>query len=321
MRHALHGVWRRYRGLPSGAQVAVAAVIAVAVVAVAGARGGAPTATSRPTPATRPPAVTAPSASTTAPAPTAPPSSSPSPSTSAGSSPASPATSPAPGAAPNTCHARGSGLYVLPDPTCTPGATNPAVTQADIGSTICTSGWTTTIRPPESYTEPLKYSQLAAYGEPGPVSSYEEDHLIPLELGGAPRDVRNLWPEPGAAPNPKDEVENAARHAVCDGVLTLAAAQQAIATDWIALGRQLGVTTTAAAPATGPTAAPPPAADASPAPAPAPAATAGCSPTTPSGSCYRRGEYCSSAEHGTTGTDASGNAITCEDVSGTWRWE
>ena len=319
MRHALHEVWRRYRGLPSGAQVAVAAVIAVAVVAVAGARGGAPTATSRPTPATRPPAVTAPSASTTAPAPTAPPSSSPSPSTSAGSSPASPATSPAPGAAPNTCHARGSGLYVLPDPTCTPGATNPAVTQADIGSTICTSGWTTTIRPPESYTEPLKYSQLAAYGEPGPVSSYEEDHLIPLELGGAPRDVRNLWPEPGAAPNPKDEVENAARHAVCDGVLTLAAAQQAIATDWIALGRQLGVTTTAAAPATGPTAAPPPAADASP--APAPAATAGCSPTTPSGSCYRRGEYCSSAEHGTTGTDASGNAITCEDVSGTWRWE
>ena len=289
--------------------MAVAAAVVV-VVAVAGTHGSAPTATSRPAPATRPPAVTAPSASTAAPSP------SPSTSTPAGSNLMSPATSSAPGAAPSACHARGSGLYVLPDPTCTPGATNPAVTQADIGSTVCASGWTATIRPPESYTEPLKYSQLAAYGEPGPVSSFEEDHLIPLELGGAPSDVRNLWPEPGPAPNPKDEVENAARRAVCDGALSLATAQQAIATDWIALGRQLGVTTVSA-PATGPTAAPQTAASVSP----APAATAGCSPTAPSGSCYRRGEYCSSAEHGTTGTDASGNAITCEDVNGIWRWE
>jgi hypothetical protein len=36
----------------------------------------------------------------------------------------------------------------LPDPACTPGALNPDVTQASIGSTICVSGWTATIRPP-----------------------------------------------------------------------------------------------------------------------------------------------------------------------------
>lgn len=140
-----------------------------------------------------------------------------------------------------SCHTRGSGLYTLPDPACTPGATNPAVTQADIGETICSRGWTATIRPPESYTEPLKYEQKAAYGETGRVGSYEEDHLIPLELGGSPTSRRNLWPEAGASPNPKDSVENAANHAVCDGRMTLASAQHAIATNWIALGQTLRV--------------------------------------------------------------------------------
>ncbi|TFE31045.1 hypothetical protein E0F15_11245 [Frankia sp. B2] len=30
----------------------------------------------------------------------------------------------------------------LPDPACTPGATSPTVTQADIDATICKAGWT-----------------------------------------------------------------------------------------------------------------------------------------------------------------------------------
>jgi hypothetical protein len=41
----------------------------------------------------------------------------------------------------------------LPNPTRTPGAINPAVTQANIGETICMKGWTKTVRPPERYTE------------------------------------------------------------------------------------------------------------------------------------------------------------------------
>jgi hypothetical protein len=82
---------------------------------------------------------------------------------------------------------------------------------------------------------------MAAYGFTGSAGNYEEDHLIPLELGGSPTSPKNLWPEPGASPNPKDSVESAADHAVCTGQLTLAAAQQAIATDWIAFGQQLGV--------------------------------------------------------------------------------
>lgn len=121
----------------------------------------------------------------------------------------------------------------LPDRNCTPGATNPAVTTLTLGTTICQAGWTATIRPPSSYTAPLKRSGIAAYGytDTDP-AHYEEDHLVPLELGGDPRDPRNLWPEPGASPNPKDAVENTLRRLVCAGMMPLASAQQAVECDW-----------------------------------------------------------------------------------------
>jgi hypothetical protein len=84
----------------------------------------------------------------------------------------------------------------LPDSFRTPGATNPEVTQFNIKKTICNSGWTKTIRPPSSYTTALKKQQIVEYGyrnkKPG---SYEEDHLISLQLGGDPHDPQNLWPQ------------------------------------------------------------------------------------------------------------------------------
>ncbi len=79
------------------------------------------------------------------------------------------------------------------------------------------------------------------YGDRLPVSSYEEDHLIPLELGGSPTSAWNLWPEPGEYNNPKDKVENAAKYAVCGGRMSLVAAQRAMASNWINLGRPLHV--------------------------------------------------------------------------------
>jgi len=33
-------------------------------------------------------------------------------------------------------------------------------------------------------------------GLTGHAADYEEDHFIPLEVGGHPKDPRNLWPEP-----------------------------------------------------------------------------------------------------------------------------
>lgn len=140
-----------------------------------------------------------------------------------------------------SCHARGTAPYALPDPACTPGATNPDVTQASIHQTICVRGWTKTIRPPVGYTDQLKREQMGAYGESGPARAFEEDHLIPLELGGAPSDPHNLWPQPGASPNIKDRVEAAANRQVCAGRMQLSDAQQKIASDWVTLGRELGV--------------------------------------------------------------------------------
>jgi hypothetical protein len=72
------------------------------------------------------------------------------------------------------------------------------------------------------------------------MSSYELDHLVSLEVGGSPTAVANLWPEQGEH-NAKDPVENAAKAAVCSGKMTLADAQHKIATNWIALGHELGV--------------------------------------------------------------------------------
>ena len=135
--------------------------------------------------------------------------------------------------APGSCHAIGNGLYSRPDPTCTPGSLNPAVTQATIDQTICVEGWTATVRPPENITEQEKAESMAAYGDTGSLGDYEYDHFVPLELGGATNDPHNLWPEPGASPNPKDTVEYDLRHKVCDGQLTLAAAQHEIAADWV----------------------------------------------------------------------------------------
>jgi hypothetical protein len=147
---------------------------------------------------------------------------------------------------PGSCRAIGSGLYARPDRRCTRGALNPAVTQTTISKTICRSGWTSTVRPPERITEPEKLASMRAYGIHGSASEYEYDHLIPLALGGAVNDARNLWPErnyrhpSGYDWNPKDRVEYALYRRVCDGGISLAAAQRAIASDWVAAHRRYG---------------------------------------------------------------------------------
>ncbi len=115
-----------------------------------------------------------------------------------------------------------------PNYTPPPGAINPQVTQANIAQTICVRGWTRTIRPPVQYTSALKRRQIAERHLPGRSSDYEEDHLVPLELGGHPTSVNNLWPQPIQQAMVKDKVELALNHAVCAGRMILATAQQKI---------------------------------------------------------------------------------------------
>jgi hypothetical protein len=125
--------------------------------------------------------------------------------------------------------ARRPGPELSPDRaswTLTPGLLNPDVTQATIAATICTSGWTRTIRPPTSYTNELKRKQMREYRRSGDVTDYQEDHLISLELGGHPTDPRNLWPQPYPRASEVDRSENELNDAVCSGDLSLAEAQR-----------------------------------------------------------------------------------------------
>lgn len=139
-----------------------------------------------------------------------------------------------------TCHYRADKGEPLEDPACTPGALNPAVTQATLATTICRSGYTASIRPPASITGAEKRANAASYGYTGALGDAEFDHLVSLELGGDPNDARNLWveaPDPGhraggGVNNAKDPVESRLRSAVCSHRVTLAAAQTAIVADW-----------------------------------------------------------------------------------------
>jgi hypothetical protein len=144
---------------------------------------------------------------------------------------ASPAAQSASPSATSRCHV----VDGLPDHACTPGAIDPSVTQDNIDSTICVAGYTAKVRPSTSVTNRLKLASMQEYGQSGSPRDYEYDHLISLELGGAPSDTRNLFPEsyeprPGA--HEKDLVENYLHRQVCQHKILLKDAQLGIATDW-----------------------------------------------------------------------------------------
>jgi len=149
---------------------------------------------------------------------------------------------PAPGPAPASGAALGP--YTGPctivdgraDLRCTPGAHNPDVTEQTLDTTICKPGWTATVRPPSSYTTALKNDQKIRYGL-GEMSNtvIEEDHLIPLSLGGAVADPRNLWPEPRNGPRGaqvKNNMANDLHRAVCTRAIRLPDARAAMLQNW-----------------------------------------------------------------------------------------
>jgi hypothetical protein len=128
------------------------------------------------------------------------------------------------------CHLNGQ-VYCL---------VNPAVSFATRGSTICVTGWTATVRPPASYTSPLKAQQMAAEHLSGSPSNYEEDHRLPLEGGGFPGgpglDEHNLSPEPHPASSTKDAAENQLKQQLCAAkdAATFTSLQVAFVSRWLA---------------------------------------------------------------------------------------
>ncbi|MFJ1973844.1 hypothetical protein ACIO93_34880 [Streptomyces sp. NPDC087903] len=149
-----------------------------------------------------------------------------------------------------SCHYRYEHGEPLEDTACTPGAISPAVTQANLTSTICRKGgYTSGVRPSTYVTGKEKKLNAASYGYTGSMSDAEYDHLISLQLGGDPNDYRNLWVEPAdpghregsGVNNKKDPVETKLHTAVCNGTVTLAVAQRAIVTDWTTALSRLGL--------------------------------------------------------------------------------
>ena len=68
-----------------------------------------------------------------------------------------------------------------------------------------------------------------------PFADYELDHLIPISLGGAPLDLRDLWLQPRrgqANAADKNALAYVLWRLVCERRVPLRTAQQAIRRDW-----------------------------------------------------------------------------------------
>jgi hypothetical protein len=121
----------------------------------------------------------------------------------------------------------------LQDSRCTPGAVFVGITKAD----VCAPGYAGRVR---NVPESLKRRVYTEYGLGAHHGAFEVDHLVSLELGGSNVEA-NLWPE-AALPRPgfhdKDRLENRLHAMVCSGTLSLQAAQNGIARNWLPLYRQ-----------------------------------------------------------------------------------
>jgi hypothetical protein len=163
------------------------------------------------------------------------------------SSPEPPDTVQAPVSTPVSDHTVKNGFAVIPRHDLTPGATDDRVTQSSIADTICSDDWVAENMPPPGYMTPTKTKQIAAYGySTYTIEDFALDHLVPLELGGDPTALANLWPEPweakagklvpkGWGAETKNALEAYLHAAVCNGRMSLTDAQTAISGDWIAV--------------------------------------------------------------------------------------
>ena len=113
---------------------------------------------------------------------------------------------------------------------------NTDVRQDSIQQTVCVSGYTATVRPAVSYTEGVKKKLLKQRNlDWSHAKEFELDHIVPLELGGHPRDLNNLqlqaWDGPEGA-HVKDHLENKLHCMVCSGQIPLRQAQSEIYKNW-----------------------------------------------------------------------------------------
>jgi hypothetical protein len=115
-------------------------------------------------------------------------------------------------------------------------ALNPDVTEATAEQTICSPGYTKLVRPGTAYTNGVKHKLMREQGIPSErAGDYELDHVVPLTLGGHPRQLSNLMLQPWEGDHGakvKDKLEVRLKNAVCKGRMSLTEAQTCIAENW-----------------------------------------------------------------------------------------
>lgn len=120
---------------------------------------------------------------------------------------------------------------------------NPDVHQETIDQTICVPGYTKSVRPSTSYTNGVKAKLMREQGiDLSLMDQYELDHVIPLTLGGHPRNIHNLqlqlWDGPDGA-KVKDRLEVKLSRLVCKGKMLLEDARACIWKDWHACAQNI----------------------------------------------------------------------------------
>lgn len=133
----------------------------------------------------------------------------------------------------------------LPDADVTPGAVDPHAVADLTGKKHIAGGIERNLCAADFRTGPirktirnfagLKKRACAEYGLAHCDGTVEGDHLISIEIGGCPDCLANVWPQPMDEARIKDhQVEDQLPKLVCAGKITLAAAQQCMAHDWVA---------------------------------------------------------------------------------------
>jgi cytochrome c-type biogenesis protein CcmH/NrfF len=118
-------------------------------------------------------------------------------------------------------------------------ALNPDVTPETIAQTICVPGYTATVRPGSSYVTGIKDKIGRDAGLPSDVAgAMILDHIVPLALGGHPRQPSNLQLQDVGESRRKDRIEVKLQCLVCSGQVPLGEARAAIAMDWQAAYHQ-----------------------------------------------------------------------------------
>ena len=116
-----------------------------------------------------------------------------------------------------------------------PGAIDPAITQANLDSTICDPAFLTRAALAPSWKAEMRRRMVDQTYRGQDPALFELDQLVPIKLGGARMTAQNLWLQPWSGPTGawnKNRIEDELHRQVCARQIPLNTAQQLIARDW-----------------------------------------------------------------------------------------